>query len=44
LEERDNDFDRQLDEIGEGIKDLAEIAALQSEEVKHQTMMLNHLE
>jgi hypothetical protein len=44
LEQRDNDFDRQLDEIGEGIKDLAEIAALQSEEVKHQSMMLDHLE
>ena len=44
LEQRDADFDRQLDEIGEGIKDLAEIAALQSEEVKYQSVMLDHLE
>ena len=44
LEQRDADFDRQLDEIGEGIADLGEIAALQSEEVKHQSMMLDHLE
>ena len=40
LEERDADFDRQLDEIGEGIQDLAEIAALQGEEVKRQSVML----
>jgi hypothetical protein len=44
LEQRDADFDRQLDEIGEGIADLGEIAALQSEEVKHQSLMLDHLE
>lgn len=41
LEERDADFDRQLDEIGEGIQDLAEIAALQGEEVKRQSAMLD---
>lgn len=40
LEERDADFDKQLDEIGEGIQDLAEIAALQGEEVQRQSVML----
>jgi len=43
LEERDADFDRQLDEIGEGIQDLAEIAALQGEEVKRQSTMLDEV-
>lgn len=43
LEERDADFDRQLDEIGEGIQDLAEIAALQGEEVKRQSVMLDNV-
>jgi peptidoglycan hydrolase CwlO-like protein len=43
LEERDADFDRQLDEIGEGIQDLAEIAALQGEEVKRQSVMLENV-
>jgi len=43
LEERDADFDRQLDEIGEGIADLGEIAAMQSEEVKAQSVMLDNL-
>lgn len=43
LEERDADFDRQLDEIGEGIQDLAEIAALQGEEVQRQSHMLDNL-
>lgn len=43
LEERDADFDRQLDEIGEGIQDLAEIAQLQSEEVKRQSAMLDNV-
>jgi syntaxin of plants SYP7 len=32
-----------LDEIGEGIQDLAEIAALQGEEVKRQGVMLDNL-
>lgn len=41
LEERDAEFDRQLDEIGEGIQDLAEIAAMQGEEVKRQNVMLD---
>ena len=44
LEERDADFDRQLDEIGEGIQDLAEIAALQGEEVKRQSVMLENVD
>jgi t-SNARE complex subunit (syntaxin) len=43
LEERDADFDKQLDEIGEGIQDLAEIAALQGEEVKRQAVMLDNV-
>jgi syntaxin of plants SYP7 len=43
LEERDADFDRQLDEIGEGIQDLAEIAQLQGEEVKRQAVMLDNV-
>lgn len=43
LEERDADFDRQLDEIGEGIQDLAEIAQLQGEEVKKQSAMLDQV-
>lgn len=43
IEERDADFDRQLDEIGEGIQDLAEIAEMQGEEVAHQTQMLDTL-
>lgn len=43
IEERDADFDRQLDEIGEGIQDLAEIAQMQGEEVAHQTQMLENL-
>lgn len=43
LEERDAMFDRQLDEIGEGIADLGEIAAMQGEEVKAQSEMLDNL-
>lgn len=43
LEERDVDFDKQLDEIGEGIQDLAEIAQLQGEEVQRQNIMLDNL-
>lgn len=43
IDERDADFDRQLDEIGEGIQDLAEIAQMQGEEVSHQTQMLEKL-
>jgi t-SNARE complex subunit (syntaxin) len=43
IEERDADFDLQLDEIGEGIQDLAEIAQQQGEEVQHQNVMLDKL-
>jgi uncharacterized coiled-coil DUF342 family protein len=43
LEDRDQDFDRQLDEIGEGIQDLHEIAQMQGEEVRRQNMMLDNM-
>mmetsp|Transcript_14291 Transcript_14291/g.18051 ORF Transcript_14291/g.18051 Transcript_14291/m.18051 type:complete len:327 (-) Transcript_14291:88-1068(-) len=44
IESRDQDFDRQLDEIGQGIDDLGEIAQMQQEEVKRQNEMLNNVE
>lgn len=44
LEERDADFDLQLDEIGEGIQDLAEIAQQQGEEVTLQSQMLDRVD
>jgi peptidoglycan hydrolase CwlO-like protein len=44
LEERDADFDLQLDEIGEGIQDLAEIAQRQGEEVALQSQMLDRVD
>jgi len=44
LEERDADFDLQLDEIGEGIQDLAEIAQHQGEEVRLQNQMLDKVD
>mmetsp|Transcript_25627 Transcript_25627/g.36129 ORF Transcript_25627/g.36129 Transcript_25627/m.36129 type:complete len:318 (+) Transcript_25627:89-1042(+) len=43
IEERDADFDLQLDELGEGIQDLADIAKMQGEEVKRQGVMLDSL-
>lgn len=43
LEQRDADFDNQLDQIGEGIMDLAEIAEQQGEEVKRQSAMLDNV-
>lgn len=43
LEQRDADFDQQLDQIGEGIMDLAEIAQQQGEEVKRQNAMLDNV-
>jgi len=43
LEQRDADFDKQLDQIGEGILDLAEIAEQQGEEVKRQSAMLDNV-
>ena len=42
IEERDAEFDLQLDEIGEGIQDLAEIAQRQGEEVARQNVMLDN--
>lgn len=44
LEERDADFDLQLDEIGEGILDLQEIAQQQGEEVALQGQMLDKVD
>ena len=44
LEERDAEFDLQLDEIGEGIQDLAEIAQQQGEEVALQSQMLDRVD
>jgi hypothetical protein len=41
LETRDQEFDNQLDQIGEGIMDLAEIAEQQGEEVRRQNVMLD---
>jgi len=43
LEDRDADFDNQLDDLGEGIQDLAEIAQMQGEEVQRQNAMLDQL-
>lgn len=40
LQDRDADFERQLDDIGEGIHDLSEIAQVQAEEVRRQNVML----
>ena len=44
IEQRDAEFDLELDEIGEGIQDLAEIAAAQGEEVALQSQMLNKVD
>ena len=43
LQERDDDSDRQLDAIGDGIADLADIAEMQGEEVQLQNAMLENL-
>ena len=43
IEERDAQFDLELDEIADGIQDLAEIAEQQGEEVAHQNVMLDKL-
>ena len=40
IENRDQEFDKQLDEIGEGLQDLTEIAQMQNEEVRRQNLML----
>jgi t-SNARE complex subunit, syntaxin len=44
IDSRDQDFDRQLDDIGQGIQDLAEIAQMQNEEVRRQNIMLENVE
>lgn len=44
IQNRDKEFDKELDEIGEGIADLGEIAAMQSEEVQRQNIMLTNVE
>jgi hypothetical protein len=41
IDDRDQEFDKHLDEIGEGIQDLAEIAHMQNEEVRRQNIMLD---
>ncbi|KAL7531768.1 hypothetical protein ACHAXR_004220 [Thalassiosira sp. AJA248-18] len=41
VRDRDAEFDVELDEIGEGIQDLHELAMRQGEEVKRQNAMLN---
>mmetsp|Transcript_18224 Transcript_18224/g.21076 ORF Transcript_18224/g.21076 Transcript_18224/m.21076 type:complete len:336 (-) Transcript_18224:57-1064(-) len=43
IESRDQEFDKQLDQIGEGIQDLAEIAQMQNEEVRRQNVMLDNV-
>lgn len=44
IDQRDADFDVQLDEIGDGLQDLAEIAAAQGEEVALQSKMLDKVD
>ena len=43
IESRDQEFDKQLEEIGEGIQDLSEIAQMQNEEVRRQNIMLENV-
>lgn len=43
IQSRDQDFDMQLDQIGEGIQDLQEIALMQNEEVRRQNQMLDNV-
>jgi len=42
--DRDADFDKQLDLLSEGLKDLSEVAMMQQEEVKRQNVMLDNVE
>ncbi|KAL9187081.1 hypothetical protein ACHAXT_010801 [Thalassiosira profunda] len=44
VRDRDAEFDQDLDEIGEGIQDLHELALRQGEEVQRQNAMLNSTE
>mmetsp|Transcript_20746 Transcript_20746/g.30566 ORF Transcript_20746/g.30566 Transcript_20746/m.30566 type:complete len:328 (-) Transcript_20746:17-1000(-) len=43
IERRDAEFDEQIDQIGQGIQDLHEIAQMQGEEVRRQNVMLDQL-
>lgn len=43
LEQRDAEFDKDLDEIAEGIQDLGELAEMMGEEVKRQSVMLENV-
>lgn len=43
IEKRDHDFDNQLDQIGEGLNDLNDIALMQQEEVHKQNAMLENM-
>jgi methyl-accepting chemotaxis protein len=42
IRHRDAEFDTELDEIGEGIQDLRELALRQGEEVRRQNVMLTN--
>ncbi|KAL3769216.1 hypothetical protein ACHAW5_001948 [Stephanodiscus triporus] len=42
IRDRDQEFDKDLDEIGEGIQDLHELALRQGEEVRRQNAMLEN--
>ena len=42
IRHRDAEFDTELDEIGEGIQDLRELAMRQGEEVRRQNVMLTN--
>jgi glucokinase len=42
IRDRDAEFDTELDEIGEGIQDLHELAQRQGEEVQRQNQMLEN--
>ncbi|EED86733.1 predicted protein [Thalassiosira pseudonana CCMP1335] len=43
IRDRDAEFDQDLDQIGEGIQDLHELAQRQGEEVQRQNVMLNQV-
>ena len=44
IQSRDEEFDVQLEAIGEGLMDLSEIAQMQNEEVRRQNAMLGTLD
>jgi len=43
IQMRDNEFDKDIEQIGDGIKDLHDIALVQNEEVQRQSVMLDSL-